>query len=124
MTGPAVPMWIPEEYDELLAVEVDEVNNQKNISAFFADGNEILVVMITVYDTAEPQGVYKDLPDPQKLEFFGTAHYYVYNLDRYTAVWERDNIAGTIVLDCQENILHRILKSIYVMEAITNETVN
>lgn len=124
VTGPASPMWIPEEYDELLAIEVDEVNNQINISSLFTDGYHNLVIMISIYDTAEPQGIYKDLPDPQKLEFFGTAHYYVHNFERYTAVWERDNIAGTIVLDCQENILHRILKSIYVMEAINNETVN
>ena len=124
VTGPAVPMWIPEEYDKLLAIEVDEVNNQKNISAVFTDEYKKLVVMIAVYDTAEPRGIYKDLSDPLELECYGANHYYVYNYERYTAVWERDNIAGSIMLDCQEDTLKRILKSIYVMEANTNETVN
>lgn len=124
VTGPAVPMWIPEEFDELLAIEVDEVNNQKNISAVFTDEYKKLVVMIAVYDTAEPRGIYKDLSDPLELECYGATHYYVYNYERYTAVWERDNIAGSIMLDCQEDTLKRILKSIYVMEANTNETVN
>lgn len=124
VTGPASPMWIPEEYDELLAIEIDEINNQTNISAVFTDEYKKFIVMIIVYDTAEPQGIYKNLADPQKLEYFGTTHYYVHNFERYTAVWERDNIAGTIVLDCQEDTLKRILRSIYVMEAITNETVN
>ena len=118
VTGPAVPMWIPEEYDELISIEIDEVEHQTSISAFFTDGDDTLVVMVSIYDNVEPRGFYKDLPEPQKLECFGTTHYYVHNLERYTAVWERDNIAGCITLDCQEDILHKILKSIYVMEAI------
>ena len=118
VTGPSVPMWIPEEYDELIAIEIDEGEKHACISAVFTDGNKYFIVKMSIYDTVEPRGVYKDLPDPQKLEFFGTTHYYVRNLERYTAVWERDNIAGCITLDCQEDILHKILKSIYVLEAI------
>lgn len=124
VTGPASPMWIPEEYDELLTIEIDEINNQTIISAFLTDGEKMAVVKVSIYAIAEPQGIYKSLPDPQKVEFYGTTHYYVNNFERYTAVWEKDNIAGGIMLDCREDTLKRILRSIYVMEAITNETVN
>ena len=118
VTGPAVPMWIPEEYDELLVFEIDETDEYTSVSTVITDGDKNLVIKISIYNTVEPRGVYKNLPDPQELEFFGITHYYVNNLERYTSVWERDNMAGYITLDCQEDTLKKILKSIYVMEAV------
>lgn len=116
--GPAVPMWIPDEYSELLSVEYDETVEYASVTAVFTNGTKELLISIDIFKTTVPRGYYKDLPDPERLELYGIVHYYVKNLERYTVAWEKDNIEGCITLDCQEDTLHRILKSIYAMEAI------
>lgn len=115
--GPAVPMWVPEEYSELVSFEVDILPSQIGISTALTNGSDYLVIRIDVFDTIEPRGYYKELTNPEKIEMYGTIHHLVKNLERYTVVWDRENISGCITVDCQENVLHKILKSIYVMEA-------
>lgn len=119
--GPAVPMWVPEEYSQLLSIDIDEMDEYVSIAAGFSNnsGTKQLVVCIDVYKSVAYRGYYKDMPDPFEMELYGTKHHYVKNNERYSAIWERDNIEGFITLDCQENTLLRILKSVYVMEEQT-----
>lgn len=119
--GPAVPMWVPEEYNQLASIEIDETDEYIGITAVLSNnsGTKQLLVCIDVYRSAALRGYFKDMPDPQEAELHGTKHYYVKNNERYSAIWERDNIEGFITLDCQENALLRILKSVYVMEEQT-----
>lgn len=116
--GPAVPMWVPEEYDELLLLEVDESPRSICITAVLASDNNSMVISYSIYDSVAPREYDKDDLEPKTLELFGTKYQYIENLENYSAVWQRDNIDGFITLDCQEEILHRILKSIYVMEGM------
>lgn len=116
--GPAVPMWIPEEYNELLALELDRTSEYLSVTAIFSDGNKRLVIKVDIYENTKPRGYYMDEIDPSIFEFYGTKHYIVQNNERNIVIWDKDNIEGFIALDCHEGILHRILKSIYVMEGI------
>lgn len=116
--GPAVPMWVPEEYHTVLSLDVDKTPRCVCITSVFTDGNNQLLISFYIFDNNTVRGYSKDLTSPKELELFGTVHRYVNNLDVCTAVWEKDNIEGSITLDCHEDILRRILKSIYVMEEI------
>lgn len=115
--GPAVPMWIPAEYNELLRIETDKATMCNTITATFSNGNQELIISISVFSTAVPQGYYKNALDAKELEIYGTIHYLLQNREKCTATWTEDNIAGCIALDCQENVLREILKTIYAMEA-------
>ena len=115
--GPAVPMWIPEEYTELLKLEADVTSRCATISASFSNGINELIFKINIFDGAVPRGYYKDNPDAKELEIYGTMHYLLQNKENCTATWTEENIAGCITLDCQEDVLQEILKTIYVMEA-------
>lgn len=115
--GPAVPMWIPEAYDELSRFEVDNSSRCVTISSGFTSGSKELIISISIFDTVVPQGYYKNDPDAKELEIYGTTHYLLQNKENCTATWTEENIASCITLDCQEDVLQEILKTIYVMEA-------
>lgn len=115
--GPGVPMWIPEEYSELSRLEVDDASRCKTVTAGFSSGSGELVISISLFDTTVPQGYYKNDPDAQELELYGILHYLMQNRENCTATWIQDNIAGYIALNCQEEVLRDILKTIYAMEA-------
>lgn len=114
--GPAVPMWVPEEYDKITHFEVDKTSRQISISTILTDGVDDLVIRLDIYNDVAPRGYYKDDPAFKPLELFGRFHYIIRNLEKWCAAWEQDNIEGFITMDCQEDTLYRILKSIYVVE--------
>lgn len=116
VTGPAVPMWIPDWY-ELTECKLDESRAKKSINAIFFNGQDDIVIEITVYDSYFPHEYYKNDPNPEFKEMNGQKHRIFRNMDMWSVVWNRENIECAITLDCQEDELHRILKSVYVMEA-------
>lgn len=115
VTGPAVPMWIPDGY-ELVDCEKDESRFGKCITAVFFNGYNDMVIEITMYDSNIPHKYYKSDSNPEIKEMNGQKYWIFRNADRWTAVWNRENIECVIALDCQEDELQKILKSIYVME--------
>lgn len=115
VTGPAVPMWIPEGY-ELKELEIDETRTRRSTTATFWKEEDKLVVDITLYSSTVQHKYYKSDSDPEIIEINGQKHWIVRNADRWSVVWNRENIECFITLDCREDELHRILKSIYVME--------
>ena len=115
-TERALMMWVPEEYD-LIEFEVDELSGVTTITATFSDGKNNLVIRADVYDTAKPFELYKNLPNPQEWEMYGNIHYVIQNHNRWSAAWMQDNVECFITLECQEDTLDSILRSIYVMEA-------
>ena len=46
----------------------------------------------------------------------GTVFNIMHNNDIWVVTWVKDNVECSIFVDCQEDVLNRILESIYVME--------
>ena len=115
ITGPAVPKWIPEGY-ALAECEIDETRAKKSITAFFIKDRNSLVLEFYAFDSVAQHEYYKNDCDPEVIEIYGQEYWIVRNTDMWSVVWNRENIECVIALDCQEDELHRILKSIYVME--------
>lgn len=115
ITEPFVPMWLPEK-KEISELKVTELPMMTSILAVFSDGSSEVVYKMSVYKGEPAHQFYKDDQYYDSYERNGTIFNITRNNERWAAVWTKDNIQCSIILDCQEETLRRILKSIYVME--------
>lgn len=115
VTEPVIPMWLPEGY-ELTACRSVETSRKKEISAEFANGGAMLYMDIAVYKDGTAYEYHKDTTPMATFEGAGVKHNIMRNNDNWVVIWTRENMECFITVDCQEDILYRILESIYVME--------
>jgi hypothetical protein len=115
VTEPVVPMWLPEECD---LIEIDAWNTPatKGIYAVFSAGDGEIIYQINVFAGEPAHQYYKDDSHYESYELEGTTYNITRNNERWSVIWTKSNIECHITLDCQEDTLRRILKSIYVME--------
>ena len=116
VTGPAVPMWLPEEY-ELVECKVTQSPTKMGLTAEFTafDSNN-MVFSVDIYSQNVSYEYYKDSSQVETLEIDGISHNIMRNNETWIAVWTKDNLECSIFIDCQEDTLHNILSSIYMME--------
>ena len=113
VTEPVVPMWLPEEY-EIKSVFNNNTPMSKNVRAIFANDDSEIAFKLDVYNGEPAHQYYKDDTHYEKYEQNGTAYYIMRNNSRWTAVWTKENIECFLTLECQEETLRRILRSIHV----------
>lgn len=116
VTDPVVPMWLPEGY-ELVECKVNNTPSKTFISAHFANEDNMVILDISIRNAESPRQYSKDEKDAITREISGVTHTFVQNKDWWTVVWVRDRLECAIYIDCQEETLYKILKSIYTMEA-------
>lgn len=117
ITFPVVPMWLPEGA-ELLQCSVLESPTRERIIAQFSYNDGEIIYNIEIYDQEVAHSFDKDETQIKITEIEGTQFAIMKNNDLWAAVWEKDNVECSIAIDCQEEDLYKILKSIYVMEGI------
>lgn len=115
VTVPVVPMWLEEEY------VLDECKTylsptSAKIVASFSDGEREAVFEINIYYDDLPREFHKSKLEAISYENEGITHYIFHNKDVWTVVWTQENVDCSIVVECQEDVLYRILDSIYTME--------
>lgn len=115
VTTPVVPMWLPEGY-ALVESEVENTPIGSFLTATFFDGVSEIIYQLDIYSDNITSAYYKDENVPREKEANGVTYSIIQNKDQLVAVWIIDNIECFIVIDCQEDILDKILKSIYTME--------
>ena len=69
-----------------------------------------------IYEGEPARQFYRDDSYYEEYEKNGLIFYITQNNGSWGAVWTKDNIECSIILDCQEDTLRRILSSIYVIE--------
>ena len=116
ITEPVVPMWLPEGC-ELTELQLTETPMSKTISACFSLENDEIVYKIDLYNGKPAHQYYKDDTHYEAYEWDGTTYHITKNNNRWGVVWTKEKIECSIILDCQEDTLQRILRSIYVTEA-------
>lgn len=115
VTEPVVPMWLPEGA-EIVELKSKNTPMLKGVWAVFSiNGNDILF-QISAFDGEPAHQYYKDDSHYESYEKNGTVFNITKNIDRWTVVWTKENVECSIAIDCQEDTLRRVLKSIYVME--------
>ena len=115
ITDPVVPMWLPDGY-ELVEIETSETPRKKGVNAVFERGNIQATYFANVHSDYMAHVYYKDDAEYIEYEQNGFVFCAAKNNERWIAIWIKDNIECFLTIDCQEEILQDILRSIYVTE--------
>lgn len=115
ITAPVVPSWIPEGY-ELVECKITETPTNNYLFASFSNGSAELLYQLDIFSDNATHKFYKDGTEILVIEQSGIDHTIMQNNDLMVAVWTTDNIQCSIGIDCPEDVLVDILKSIYTME--------
>lgn len=115
VTVPVVPMWLPEGY-ELKECSLTNTPTQEYITATFLNGNTSMVYQLMLYSDNISSEYYKGSSELEEYEFNDVTHRIIHNKDFMVAVWSIENVECSISLDCREDVLYRILESIYTVE--------
>lgn len=117
VTEPVVPMWLPDG-NNLNECKIYETPSKTKVcTSFGPDINKIILVW-SIYDNNSPTEYHKDESEVEMVEIGGITHNVLRNNNSWAAIWMRDNIECSIFIDCQEDVLYRILKSIYTTEVM------
>lgn len=115
---PVVPMWLPEGYALIFCQDMI-TDNQKTLMTAFQNGEKVINYNVSVCSEGVLSQYQKDETELKLVEFGDVNHYIVKNNDKWVAVWTKDNIECSISVDCQEDELYKILRSVYDKEEAT-----
>ena len=115
VTEPVVPMWVPDGY-ELTECETYHMPAESYVNSRLAYGESKLIFNIVYYAGCSVPEYHKDESEVEEWEYNGVIHYIMRNKDYLVAVWLRENVECALSVDCQEDVLYEILKSIYLTE--------
>ena len=115
VTDPVVPMWLPEGY-ELEEYKLVEMPTMIELHARFIDRNYSMVLTVNIYNEEQSFEYIKDGTDIVYYECSGTSHHIMRNNDRWVVAWTKSHMECAFTIDCQEDILYKILESIYKVE--------
>lgn len=115
VTEPVVPMWLPEGA-ELEECKIVETPTKKGLLAsFILNGSEI-VIKIDSCDIVISREYHKDNLDAENYEIEGIVHNIMMNENMWVVVWTNQNFECSIALNCQKDVIYKIIESIYIVE--------
>lgn len=115
ITAPVVPMWFPEGYELIECIKDEEQDFDRVFASFSQDGKAILFE-VRIYSGYVPGQYQKDGTDIVRFEDNGTEYHIFRNYDMWIVTWTKENVECYFTVDCQEDIMYKILASIYEME--------
>lgn len=115
VTDPVVPMWLPDGSDlNELSIFTSPMSTGVYAS-FFCQDREI-IYKLNVYEGEPAHQFYRDETYYDSYERNGATYRITRNNDYFIVVWSKENIECSIAIYCNEEILQKILGSIYTME--------
>lgn len=115
VTDPVVPMWLPDGCELILVSEKKTPMKNEIAASFSLDGKEI-IYKVDMYDGEPAHQFYRDETYYDSYERNGATYRITRNNDYFIVVWSKENIECSIAIYCNEEILQKILGSIYTME--------
>lgn len=115
VTVPVVPMWLDAGY-VLDYCDISDTPTATRIKSIFDNGSSETIFEINIYTGEAPRRFHKAKTDAEEYESNGINHYIYENTGSWTIVWENGNVECTIVLDCPEDDVYRLIDAIYTME--------
>ncbi|MBO5130084.1 MAG: DUF4367 domain-containing protein [Oscillospiraceae bacterium] len=115
VTEPVVPTWLPEG-NRLTELKIKETASKTKVHASFGPHSNDTVLVYSVYDVNVPIEYHKDDTEVELVEIGGSTHSIIRNNGLFVTIWIKDNVECSISIDCQEDELYNILKSIYTLE--------
>ena len=117
ITEPVVPMWIPEGYTLLSCRTVNSLK-KTTLTSFFQNGDKVISFNVAIYSEDVPNEYQKD--DTEEKEFYhnGTKFHIIKNNTMWVTVWTMRNIECSISVNCQEDEVYKMIRSIYESEEV------
>ncbi len=115
VTEPVVPMWLPESGE---AIECKTVTTpvKTGVIATLPHGDGYAVYKLDVYYSDVSHTYHGDGMEGKQYILEETTYNIIDNNGAWVVFWTKDNIECSIAIDCLEDDLYKILKSIYTME--------
>lgn len=112
ITEPVVAQWLPEG-SELVEIRQIETRGKKSVHAkFVIDEKEIILAFNKMEVDNSPQ-YYKAEDKVERYEINGIVHTCMRNGDVWSISWAKQNVKCSISIDCQEDEVKQIIRSIY-----------
>lgn len=105
-------MWLPEGY-ELVECKTETSPRRMGTYSRFSDGNKEAVLEVNAHFEEKAHVYHKDDREYTEYEQNGYTFFITSNNEIWTAIWMKDNIECSLFVDCQEDVLTEILRSIY-----------
>lgn len=115
ITDPVVPMWVPEGF-ELEKCEAFSFYEDISIAATIKNENKYVIISFALIRDIIPLQHEKTLENIAIIEAGGIEHYVIPNKDNYSVTWISNNIECSVVTNCREEEMHKIIQSIYFPE--------
>lgn len=115
ITDLVVPMWVPEGF-ELHEIKTDQTTEEDTVFACMAKQQNYIFFTITEKKMGTTFQYEKNTEDIKIIEIAGTEYYLIDNKDNSTITWIINDIECSIVTDCTEEEIHKLLNSIYLSE--------
>lgn len=120
VTGPAVPMWLPEGY-ELVELKRATYDKVEILNAGFSDGKNEFRWQITIYGDDDTRKIYRKETEIAEYEFMGIRFHIINNEDTKLVFWSQGNCELFFLWDWPEEATYRIIHSIFTTEENFNE---
>ncbi len=115
VTGPAVPMWLPEGY-ELVELKEYGTDTYTTMLATFSDEIKEIVLQIVIYNDNPSRKIYKNEKTIIEYEFMGTLFQIVSKKESHVIYWTQGNCELFFSVKCPEEVVFQIIHSIYATE--------
>lgn len=115
VTVPVVPMWLLDG-NELVECKVTEASRKTHLYAQFRIEDKVTTYLMDIYDEDALHTYHRDEVSVRQYELYETTFNIMQNNELWVVIWTVENIECSIAVDCPEDDLYRILKSIYEME--------
>lgn len=115
ITDPVVPMWLPDGF-ELISCGFDDTSRVKRIVSVFSDDSNQFVFQVDAYNSGTSHTYHKNDGSGMVQEINGIDHTIIKNEGRWIAIWSVNDTECFMTIECQEDILYKILQSIYGTE--------
>ena len=112
---PIVPRWLPDGF-ELLELKTIQMAEDRSLVARAESNKRNILFTIVVHSEEETFQYEKDEEKIIVWDLAGNEHYLLSNKDERVITWMTKGIECTIITDCLEEEVYRIIKSIYTSE--------
>lgn len=112
ITEPVVAQWLPEG-SELVEIRQIETRGKKAVHAYFVNEEKEILLAYNKMSVDQSPQYDKVASQVQEYEINGIIHNYMRNESTWSINWAKHNIKCSISIDCQEDILKQIIRSIY-----------
>jgi hypothetical protein len=113
---PVVPHWHPDGFVQTHLQVLQQLPDFTMVDAVFENEDRLFIIGLTIYnELSERHTMYFPKDDSPVREYisWGIMHYIFSNNDNIVAVWEYDNVEGSITGSITEDELIRMIDSIY-----------